>query len=72
MKFVERDQAGKVKGLYANRQPGYAEEELADNHPEVIEFRTPKPPPPVKDIVDLINDLSPERKAVLKAKLAAL
>lgn len=47
MSFVERypDNAtgdgitpGAVKGVYAWRQPGYAEEELSDDHPEVIVF----------------------------------
>lgn len=46
MPFVQRTLAGQVTGVYANRQPGYAEEELTDTHPEVVAFRTPKPVPP--------------------------
>lgn len=36
--FVERDGSGSIKGVYANLQPGYAEESLADNDAEVISF----------------------------------
>jgi len=38
--WVERAVGGAVKGVYANRQPGYAEEELPDNDPEVVAFIT--------------------------------
>lgn len=41
--FVERDAIGSVKGVYANPQPGYAEEELSDDHPDVVAFRHPAP-----------------------------
>jgi hypothetical protein len=42
--FVQREQDklsprfGKVKGLYVVKQPGYAEEELAASHADVVEF----------------------------------
>ena len=36
--FVERDGSGKVKGVYARPQPGYAEEEIAIDAPEVTAF----------------------------------
>lgn len=36
-KFVERDN-GVVIGVFANLQPGYAEEELPDDHPDVVAF----------------------------------
>lgn len=45
MPYIERDEGGKIKGLYANSQPGYAEEWLEDNDPEVIAFLNPTPPP---------------------------
>jgi hypothetical protein len=45
MPYVER-RDGKVTGLYANPQPGYAEEFLADDHAEAIAFRNPPPPVP--------------------------
>lgn len=35
--FVQRTD-GKITGVYANAQPGYAEEELPADHPEVVEF----------------------------------
>lgn len=38
-RFVERDGAGRIKGSYASRQPGYAEEELADNDAELVSFQ---------------------------------
>ena len=40
MPYVER-RNGAVAGLYANPQPGYAEEFLADDHPEVVAFTRP-------------------------------
>jgi hypothetical protein len=43
MPFVERDAAGNVVGLYACRQPGFAEEFLADADAEVIAFLDPPP-----------------------------
>ena len=39
--FVERDQQGKVAGVFARPQQGLAEEALPDNDPEIIAFRTP-------------------------------
>jgi hypothetical protein len=38
MKYVERDKDGLVKGVYACRQPGYAEELLDDDHTDIQEF----------------------------------
>lgn len=43
MVFVERKD-GKVVGVFANPQPEYAEEELADDDPEVVAFRNPPQP----------------------------
>lgn len=37
--FVERDGAGKIKAMYANKQANVPPEELADDQPEVIAFR---------------------------------
>lgn len=39
--FVERDQDGKIKGAYRVAQPGYAEEEVADDAAELVAFLTP-------------------------------
>lgn len=40
MPFVERDQSGAIKGVYANAQPGYAKEWLSDDHPDVLAYET--------------------------------
>jgi hypothetical protein len=39
--FIERDEAGKIKGVYSQPQPGYAEEELPDDHPDVMAYLNP-------------------------------
>ena len=39
MPYVERDSAGKIKGIYGLSQPGYAEELIGDASPEIAEFR---------------------------------
>lgn len=45
MPYVQRDNDGNVKGLYARPQPGYAEDFLDDDHPEVVAYRTAHPMP---------------------------
>lgn len=40
--FVERGQDGKIKGAYRAPQPGYAEEEVADDATELVTFLTPR------------------------------
>jgi hypothetical protein len=47
MPYVQRN-SGVVTGLYANAQPGYAEEWLEDANAEVVVFRNP--PAPFRDI----------------------
>lgn len=39
MVFVERNPDNQIVALYAMSQPGFAEEELADTHPDVVAFR---------------------------------
>ena len=68
MPFVERDQLGAIKGVYAVRQPGYAEEELPDDHPDVVAFRAPKPAPTLDEIYDSMI----QSQRVLKAIVLAL
>lgn len=41
MVFVQRDETNTVIGVYANIQPGVAEEERPDNHPDVVAFLNP-------------------------------
>ena len=48
MPYVQRDDDGNINGIYANLQPGYAEEYLPDNNPEVLAFmEAQNAPPPV-------------------------
>lgn len=60
MVWVERDASGNIRGVYANRQDGYAEEELEDSSPEVLDFLTPRDPEPrlvrKSIIIDRLND----------------
>jgi uncharacterized protein with HEPN domain len=44
--FVQRNWKGEVTGVYSGAQPGYAEEELPDDHPDVVEFNAKHPVPP--------------------------
>jgi hypothetical protein len=46
MPYVQRDIEGRICGVYANLQPGYAEEFLDDNDPAVLAFLNPPPPVP--------------------------
>lgn len=45
MPFVERNWKGEITGLYANAQPGRAEEELSDDHSDVVLFKDAHPFP---------------------------
>lgn len=38
MVYVERGPDGAVKGVYRCKQPGYAEEQLPADHPDVVAF----------------------------------
>lgn len=59
MPYVARRE-GAVVGLYANRQPGYAEEWLADDDAEVLAFRNPSPAVLVPSIYAVANlDITP-------------
>jgi hypothetical protein len=56
MPYVSRDESGTVNGTYAVAQPGYAEEFLPDDDPEVIAFletvnQPPPSTPPPEDVV---------------------
>jgi predicted metalloendopeptidase len=41
MAYVQRDDSGTVIAIYANLQPGYAEESLPEGDPEIQEFFNP-------------------------------
>lgn len=63
MAWVER-RDGTIVGVYNNRQPGYAEEELADDHIEVVAYRAPKPAPSDKTAALAQRRLDDARKAL--------
>jgi len=46
MPFVQRDSNNAVTGVFANLQPGYAEEWLEPDDPEVVAYLTPAPAVP--------------------------
>ena len=48
MAWVQRDAASVISGVFANKQVGYAEEELPDTDPAVVAFLNP----PARDLVD--------------------
>jgi hypothetical protein len=50
MPYVSRDENGSINGLYSNLQPGYAEEFLPDDNPEVMAFLNP--PRPINPALD--------------------
>jgi hypothetical protein len=57
MPYVSRDDSASINGLYANPQPGYAEEYLPDDDPEVVAFleKQNEPPPPAPEDVVLYD-----------------
>lgn len=55
MFYIQRDGQGKVSGVFANRQLGYAEEPLANDDPELIAFINPPPDPRTTAIDDSIK-----------------
>lgn len=50
MPYVSREASGNIDGLYANPQPGFAEEYLPDDDPAVVAFLNP--PPPINPALD--------------------
>jgi hypothetical protein len=53
MPYVSRDGSDSINGLYANLQPGFAEEYLPDDDPEVMAFLNP--PRPIDPALDGIG-----------------
>lgn len=66
--FIQRFPDRTIQGVYANRQEGYAEEELANDHPEVVAFLAPKVEAPTPLLVEQIIS-SPADLAALKKAL---
>jgi hypothetical protein len=44
--YIQRNESNVIVGVYANPQPGFAEEELPDNHADVVAFLNPPAPKP--------------------------
>jgi hypothetical protein len=44
MFWVQRNASGAIVGVYTNKQPGYAEEQIADTDPSVVAFLNPVMP----------------------------
>ena len=63
MPYVQRDEGGKVMGLYRLPQPGYAEEFLPEDHADVVAYRTP----PERPYWKIRKDLYRERIAAYKS-----
>ncbi len=57
MVFVQRDPDGKIVGVYACQQDGYAEEFLEDDNPEVIEALAPSSITTITDFENAIQNL---------------
>lgn len=57
MPYVQRNWKGEITGLFAIRQPGYAEEELPDDHPDVVSFNEAHPIPP-----EMLRPLTPDER----------
>ncbi|MBP2614743.1 hypothetical protein [Agrobacterium pusense] len=57
MAFVQRDPDGKIVGVYACQQDGYAEEFLEDDNPEVIEALAPSSITTITDFENAIQNL---------------
>jgi hypothetical protein len=62
--FIERTPDGAIKGVYANKQPGYAEEAMPADHPDIAAFMARVAAPPPRDLLAELD--------ALKAQLAAL
>lgn len=67
MPYCKRNQSNEIDGVFARRQPGVAEEFLADDNAEVQAFRNP--PPPTNDE---IYDQTLQNSALLKALVLCL
>jgi len=65
--FIERDEAGRIKGVYAQRQGGYAEEELPDDYSEVLAYLNPP-----KDYAQLRREEYNRRGVTIEALVVAM
>ena len=73
MPYVERTNAGVVKGLFARPQPGMAKEFLEADNQEVLDFNLRMNAVPPNVTIDLIKALvgTPQQRADAKLRLKA-
>lgn len=72
MPYVERDQAGKVCGIYAQFQEGITEaQSLSENDPEVLAFLNPPPSPYIIPKLLLWTRLSEDEADTVDAAISA-
>jgi hypothetical protein len=55
MPYVERDSDGRISGLYAQLQSGFAEEFLDEGHPDLVIFLAPLEPEPLAQPLDRLR-----------------
>lgn len=73
MPWVSRHTDNTVNGTYHLKQPGYAEEYLDDDHPEVVAFRQPPPPGiTIVEVVTALDEIASALPPASRAKLDAL
>ncbi len=51
MVYVSRDTQDKISGVFSRKQPGTAEEQLSEDHPDVIAYRAGTPPPTDEEVI---------------------
>lgn len=71
--YVERDENKNIKGVYANAQPGYAEERLPEDHSSIVAYRASRVPSPrqEKETLSKLTALLIEKGVVTKAEVDA-
>ena len=70
MRYAQRDELGVLVGHFANPQPGYAEEEVPDDHPDIVAWRRRREQE-AREARSKDQDIE-VRLAVLEARMAAL
>jgi len=71
MPFIQRE-AGVIVGAYSQKQPGFAEEFVRDNHPDLVTFRTPPAPPTQDEMIDADLANMPAMRGLVRAVAARL
>lgn len=71
MPFVERED-GAIVGVYANFQLGYAEEELAEDDSELLNFLNPPAPPYTIDKLTVVERLTDNEAELVYPAMASM